>query len=78
MADHKEKDGKANAASDAKLAKLKALQTTIEKLDKTYGKGTVMKLSDNKVSDVPAIHWPGHCPGHRGCAARTDCRNIRS
>jgi recombination protein RecA len=55
MADHKEKDGKANAASDAKLAKLKALQTTIEKLDKTYGKGTVMKLSDNKVIDVPAI-----------------------
>jgi recombination protein RecA len=55
MADHKEKDGKGNAAGDAKLAKLKALQTTIEKLDKTYGKGTVMKLSDNKVSDVPAI-----------------------
>jgi recombination protein RecA len=55
MADHKEKDGKGNAAGDAKLAKLKALQTTIEKLDKTYGKGTVMKLSDNKVGDVPAI-----------------------
>ena len=55
MADHKEKDGKANAAGDARLAKIKALQTTIEKLDKTYGKGTVMKLSDNKVGDVPAI-----------------------
>ncbi len=55
MADNKEKDGKANAGGDARLAKLKALQTTIEKLDKTYGKGTVMKLSDNKVSDVPAI-----------------------
>jgi recombination protein RecA len=35
--------------------KLKALQLTIEKLDKTYGKGTVMKLSDEKVVDVPAI-----------------------
>lgn len=35
--------------------KLKALQLTIDKLDKTYGKGTVMKLSDNKVVDVPAI-----------------------
>ncbi len=35
--------------------KLKALQLTIDKLDKTYGKGTVMKLSDNKVEDVPAI-----------------------
>ncbi|WP_187264168.1 recombinase RecA [Pontibacter beigongshangensis] len=35
--------------------KLKALQLTIDKLDKTYGKGTVMKLSDNKVDDIPAI-----------------------
>ena len=35
--------------------KLKALQLTIDKLEKTYGKGTVMKLSDNKVVDVPAI-----------------------
>ncbi|WP_207432801.1 recombinase RecA [Sabulibacter ruber] len=35
--------------------KLKALQLTIDKLDKTYGKGTVMKLSDNQVEDVPAI-----------------------
>ncbi|WP_296701761.1 recombinase RecA [Algoriphagus sp.] len=35
--------------------KLKALQLTIDKLEKTYGKGTVMKLSDNKVLDVPAI-----------------------
>lgn len=35
--------------------KLKALQLTIDKLDKTYGKGTVMKLSDNKVVDIPAI-----------------------
>ena len=35
--------------------KLKALQLTIDKLEKTYGKGAVMKLSDNKVQDVPAI-----------------------
>ncbi|MBM3425572.1 MAG: recombinase RecA [Bacteroidetes bacterium] len=35
--------------------KLKALQLTIDKLEKTYGKGAVMKLSDNKVLDVPAI-----------------------
>ena len=40
--------------SDAK-EKLKALQLTLDKLDKTYGKGTVMKLSDEKVMDVPAI-----------------------
>lgn len=35
--------------------KLKALQLTIDKLEKTYGKGTVMKLSDEKVMDVPSI-----------------------
>ncbi|MEQ6167781.1 MULTISPECIES: recombinase RecA [unclassified Ekhidna] len=35
--------------------KLKALQITIDKLEKTYGKGTVMKLSDEKVMDVPTI-----------------------
>jgi len=39
----------------ANTEKLKALQLTIDKLEKTYGKGTVMKLSDNKVQDVPAI-----------------------
>ena len=36
-------------------SKLKALQTTLEKLDKTYGKGTVMRLSDSKVLDIPTI-----------------------
>jgi len=41
--------------SDNKAEKLKALQLTIDKLDKEYGKGTVMKLSDEKVMDVPAI-----------------------
>ena len=40
--------------SDAK-EKLKALQLTIDKLEKTYGKGTVMMLNDQKVSDIPAI-----------------------
>lgn len=38
-----------------KSEKLKALQLTIDKLDKTFGKGTVMKLSDDKVADIPAI-----------------------
>jgi len=35
--------------------KLKALQLTIDKLEKAYGKGTVMRLSDEKVMDIPAI-----------------------
>lgn len=42
-------------ATDNKAEKLKALQLTIDKLDKEYGKGTVMKLSDERVVDVPAI-----------------------
>ena len=36
-------------------AKLKALQLTLDKLDKTYGKGTVMKLGDSAVEEVEAI-----------------------
>ncbi len=43
------------ATSNNSSEKLKALQMTLEKLDKTYGKGTVMKLSDEKVVDVDAI-----------------------
>ena len=37
--------------SSEKEAKLKALQLTLDKLDKAYGKGTVMRLSvpDKKV-----------------------------
>lgn len=38
-----------------KEAKLKALKLTLDKLDKTYGKGTVMKMSDQAVVDVDAI-----------------------
>lgn len=37
-----------------KTDKLKALQLTIEKLEKNYGKGTVMRLSDNTIVDIPA------------------------
>ena len=38
-----------------KNQKYKALQLTIDKLEKTYGKGAIMKLSDEKVMDVPVI-----------------------
>lgn len=38
-----------------KEAKLKALKLTLDKMDKTYGKGTVMKMSDQAVADVDAI-----------------------
>jgi recombination protein RecA len=44
MSSEKEKD-----------AKLKALKLTLDKLDKTYGKGTVMKMGDKQVVDVEVI-----------------------
>lgn len=36
-------------------AKLKALKLTLDKLDKTYGKGTVMKMGDEAVQEVEII-----------------------
>jgi len=41
--------------SGEKEAKLKALKLTLDKLDKAYGKGTVMKMSDQAVVDVDSI-----------------------
>jgi recombination protein RecA len=35
--------------------KLKALQLTLDKLEKTYGKGTVMKLGDEAIEDIDVI-----------------------
>lgn len=41
--------------SNEKEAKLKALKLTLDKLDKAYGKGTVMKMSDQAIADIEAI-----------------------
>ncbi|SHJ60719.1 recombination protein RecA [Maribacter aquivivus] len=41
--------------SSEKEAKLKALKLTLDKMDKTYGKGAVMKLGDSVVADVEVI-----------------------
>jgi recombination protein RecA len=41
--------------SNEKEAKLKALKLTLDKLDKTYGKGAVMKMGDTVVEDVEVI-----------------------
>ena len=38
-----------------KAAKLKALELTLGKLEKSYGKGVVMKLGDKVVEDIDAI-----------------------
>jgi recombination protein RecA len=44
MANDKEKD-----------SKMKALQMTLDRLDKTYGKGTVMRLGEKQVEEVEVI-----------------------
>ncbi|PCJ97748.1 MAG: recombinase RecA [Flavobacteriaceae bacterium] len=41
--------------STEKEAKLKALKLTLDKLDKTYGKGAVMKMGDMAVEDMEVI-----------------------
>lgn len=41
--------------SSEKEAKLKALKLTLDKLDKTYGKGAVMKMGDSAVEEVEVI-----------------------
>ena len=41
--------------SNEKDAKLKALKLTLDKLDKTYGKGTVMKMGDQAIIEVDTI-----------------------
>lgn len=43
------------AAKEINADKLKALQLTMEKIDKTFGKGTVMKLGDGVVEKVEVI-----------------------
>ena len=46
MSEEKSKDNK---------EKLKALQLTMEKIDKSYGKGSIMRMGDRAVEDVPTI-----------------------
>ena len=44
-----------NKVKEVNNEKLKALQLTLDKLEKTYGKGTVMKLGDEAIQDVEVI-----------------------
>jgi recombination protein RecA len=65
-----------------KQAKLKALQLTLDKLDKTYGKGSVMKMGDSVVEEVEAISSGSLgldlALGVGGYPKRKGCRNIWS
>jgi recombination protein RecA len=51
MSKEKEKDKEKNV----NLEKLKALQLTLDKIEKSYGKGTVMKLGDSPVEAIGSI-----------------------
>ncbi len=42
-------------SSKEKEAKLKALQLAVDRIEKTYGKGTVMRMGDRQVMDVEVI-----------------------
>ena len=44
-----------NSNTNSNQDKEKALQLVLDKMNKEYGKGTVMKLGDSKVEDVPSI-----------------------
>jgi recombination protein RecA len=48
-------DKKENAAKDMQKEKLKSLQLTLDKLDKEFGRGAVMRMSDKAVEQVPSI-----------------------
>lgn len=49
------KEAMKEAGKEVNKEKLKALQLTIDKLEKTYGKGTIMKLGDNAVEQMEVI-----------------------
>ena len=49
MAEEKEKKAAPNAE------KLKALQAAMEKIEKSYGKGSIMKMGDSKVENIDVI-----------------------
>ncbi|MCL1821764.1 MAG: recombinase RecA [Prolixibacteraceae bacterium] len=40
---------------NANKEKLKALQLTLDKIEKSFGKGSIMRMGDKPVEDVPAI-----------------------
>ena len=42
-------------ANEVNKEKMKALQLTLDKLEKTYGKGTIMRLGDNAIEAVDVI-----------------------
>ncbi len=54
MADTKETK-EAAAKKEISKDKLKALQLTLDKIEKDFGKGSIMKMGDKAIVDVPSI-----------------------
>ncbi|MFO7924930.1 MAG: recombinase RecA [Bacteroidales bacterium] len=48
-------DKKENKTQAANQEKLKALQLTLDRIDKEYGKGAIMKMGDTAIDDVASI-----------------------
>lgn len=46
---------KENNIEDIRKEKLKALELTLGKIEKDFGKGTIMKMGDHAVEDIPSI-----------------------
>src|SRR6056297_4181166 len=46
---------KAQKSADVSAEKKKALQATLDKIEKSYGKGTIMKMGDSAIEDIPSI-----------------------
>ncbi|HON19689.1 MAG TPA: recombinase RecA, partial [Salinivirgaceae bacterium] len=49
----KEKENQAQSSMNDE--KLKALKATLEKIEKTYGKGSIMRLDETSVENIPVI-----------------------
>ena len=43
------------ASNETNKEKLKALQLTLDKIEKNFGKGSIMKLGENHVEKIPVI-----------------------
>ena len=52
MSEKKEQEKTANKPNPEKL---KALSLTLDKIEKGYGKGTIMKMGDKAIANIPSI-----------------------
>ncbi len=48
-------ENKAKKKQEISAEKLKALKLTMDKIDKSFGKGAIMKMSEDAIEDIPVI-----------------------